>query len=217
MKRIVVLISGRGSNMEALVRCCAAESWPARVVAVISNRPDAAGLEFARAQGIATGVVDHRAHATRGAFDHALREAVAAHAPDLVALAGFMRVLGPVFVHAWAGRLLNIHPSLLPAFPGLHTHRRALEAGCKVAGATVHFVTEALDHGPIVIQSAVPVRPDDTEGTLAARVLVTEHLIYPRAVRWFVEGALELDAGRVRQRDGQAQWLMAEPAAVGGG
>ena len=203
--------------MEALVRCCAAESWPARVVAVISNRPDAAGLECARAFGIATAVVDHRAHATREAFDQALRDAVAAYAPDLVALAGFMRVLGPAFVQAWSGRLLNIHPSLLPAFPGLHTHRHALDAGCKVAGATVHFVTEALDHGPIVIQSAVPVRPDDTEDTLAARVLTTEHLIYPRAVRWFVEGALELDAGRVRQRDGQAQCLMVPdtPAASG--
>ena len=209
MKRIVVLISGRGSNMEALVRACAAERWPARVVAVISHRPDAAGLAHARAQGIATAVVDHRAHATREAFDQALHDAVAAHAPDLVALAGFMRVLGPAFVRAWSGRLLNIHPSLLPAFPGLHTHRRALEAGCKVAGATVHFVTEALDHGPIVIQSAVPVHPDDTEDTLAARVLATEHLIYPRAVRWFVEGALLVDGAQVRQRDGQAQWLMA--------
>ena len=212
MKRIVVLISGRGSNMEALVRCCAAESWPARIVAVISNRPDAAGLAFARSRGIETAVVDHRAQPTREAFDRALRDAVAAHAPDLVVLAGFMRVLGPAFVQAWSGRLLNIHPSLLPAFPGLHTHRRALESGCKVAGATVHFVTEALDHGPIVLQSAVPVRPDDTEDTLAARVLATEHLIYPRAVRWFVEDALELDDGRVRQREGQAQWLMAADA-----
>lgn len=203
--------------MEALVRCCAAESWPARVVAVISNRPDAAGLECARAFGIATAVVDHRAHATREAFDQALRDAVAAYAPDLVALAGFMRVLGPAFVQAWSGRLLNIHPSLLPAFPGLHTHRRALDAGCKVAGATVHFVTEALDHGPIVIQSAVPVRPDDSEDILAARVLTTEHLIYPRAVRWFVEGALELDAGRVRQRDGQAQCLMVPDTPAAGG
>jgi phosphoribosylglycinamide formyltransferase-1 len=205
MKRIVVLISGRGSNMEALVRRRMAESWPAQIVAVLSNRPDAAGLAFARAHGIETAVVDHRTHATREAFDLALHDAVARHAPDLVVLAGFMRVLG----RAWSGRLLNIHPSLLPSFPGLHTHQRALEAGCKVAGATVHFVTEALDHGPIVIQSAVPVHPDDTEDTLAARVLATEHQIYPRAVRWFVDGALEVAGGRVRQRDGQAQWLIA--------
>ena len=208
MKRIVVLISGRGSNMEALVRRRMAESWPAQIVAVLSNRPDAAGLAFARAHGIETAVVDHQTHATREAFDLALHDAVARHAPDLVVLAGFMRVLGPAFVRAWSGRLLNIHPSLLPSFPGLHTHQRALEAGCKVAGATVHFVTEALDHGPIVIQSAVPVHPDDTEDTLAARVLATEHQIYPRAVRWFVDGALEVAGGRVRQRDGQAQWLM---------
>jgi len=209
MKRIVVLISGRGSNMEALVRRRMAESWPAQIVAVLSNRPDAAGLAFARAHGIETAVVDHRTHSTREAFDLALHGAVARHAPDLVVLAGFMRVLGPAFVRAWSGRLLNIHPSLLPSFPGLHTHQRALEAGCKVAGATVHFVTEALDHGPIVIQSAVPVHPDDTEDTLAARVLATEHQIYPRAVRWFVDGALEVAGGRVRQRDGQAQWLIA--------
>lgn len=214
MKRIVVLISGRGSNMEALVRRRMAESWPAQIVAVISHRPDAAGLAFACAHGIETAVVDHRAHATREAFDLALHDAIARHVPDLVVLAGFMRVLGPAFVRAWSGRLLNIHPSLLPSFPGLHTHRRALEAGCKVAGATVHFVTEALDHGPIVIQSAVPVQPEDTEDTLAARVLATEHQIYPRAVRWFVEGALEVAGGRVRQRDGQAQWLMAADSSL---
>ena len=209
MKRIVVLISGRGSNMEALVRACAAERWPARIEAVLSNRPDAAGLAFAARAGIATGVVDHRAHGSREAFDAALAQAVQAHAPDLVVLAGFMRILGPAFVGRYAGRLLNIHPSLLPAFPGLHTHRRALEAGCQVAGATVHLVTAELDHGPIVIQSVVPVRPDDDEHTLAARVLATEHLIYPRAVRWFVEGALEVSGHRVRHRAGEAQWLFA--------
>lgn len=216
MKRIVILISGRGSNMEALLAACDAERWPARVVAVLANRPEAAGLACAQARGIETGVVDHRAFPTRAAFDAALQQAVAAHAPDLVVLAGFMRVLGADFVRAHTSRLLNIHPSLLPAFPGLHTHRRALEAGCKLAGATVHFVTEALDHGPIVLQSVVPVLPDDTEVSLAARVLATEHLIYPRAVRWFVEGALVLENGVVHQRQGQPQWLVASasPAAI---
>lgn len=208
MKRIVILISGRGSNMQALVRACAAERWPARIVAVLSNRPDAAGLAFAAQAGIATAVVDHRAHGTREAFEVALAQAVDAHAPDLVVLAGFMRILGPAFVHRFEGRLLNIHPSLLPAFTGLHTHRRALQAGCKLAGATVHFVTAELDHGPIVIQSAVPVQPDDDEDTLAARVLATEHVIFPRAVRWCVEGALEVAAGRVRHRTGEPQWLL---------
>lgn len=207
MKRIVVLISGRGSNMEALVRACAAERWPARIEAVVSNRPDAAGLAYAARQGIATAVVDHRAHATREAFDGALAQAVDAFSPDCVVLAGFMRILGAAFVDRYAGRLLNIHPSVLPAFPGLHTHRRALEAGCQVAGATVHLVTPELDHGPIVIQSVVPVRGDDDEHTLAARVLATEHLIYPRAVRWFVEDALEVSGHRVRHRGGEPQWF----------
>ncbi len=200
MKRIVILISGRGSNMESIVRSCEAECWRAQVVAVLSNRPEASGLRWAAQRGIATAVVDHRAYAQREAFDLALAEAVDAYSPDLVVLAGFMRVLGPAFVRRHVGRLLNIHPSLLPAFPGLHTHRRALEAGCKVAGATVHVVTEALDHGPIVIQSVVPVLPDDDEATLAARVLATEHRIYPQAVRWFVEDALEWEDGRLRHR-----------------
>ncbi|MFM7705157.1 MAG: phosphoribosylglycinamide formyltransferase, partial [Rubrivivax sp.] len=172
-------------------------------------RPQAPGLAFAAAAGLATGVVDHRSFATREAFDEALAEAVQAHAPDLVVLAGFMRILGPSFVARFEGRLLNIHPSLLPAFAGLHTHRRALEAGCQVAGATVHLVTPALDHGPIVIQSVVPVHPGDDERSLAARVLATEHVIYPRAVRWFLQGALEVSAGRVRHRDGEPQWLFA--------
>ena len=207
MKRIVILISGRGSNMEALVRACAAERWPARIVAVLSNRPEAPGLAFAAEAGIATAVVDHRAHASREAFDAALARAVQDQAPDLVVLAGFMRILGPAFVERFAGRLLNIHPSLLPAFTGLHTHRRALQAGCQVAGATVHLVTAELDHGPIVIQSVVPVHPGDYEQALAARVLATEHVIYPRAVRWFVEGALEMSGGRVRHRGGEPQWL----------
>lgn len=208
MKRIVLLISGRGSNMEAIVQRCAAEGWPAQVVAVISNRPQAKGLEFARAHGIATAVVDHKQYPMRSDFDAALAAAIDAHEPDVVALAGFMRVLGAEFVDHYAGRLLNIHPSLLPAFPGLHTHRAAIEAGCKLAGATVHFVTAQLDHGPIVMQSAVPVRPGDDEAALAARVLATEHVIYPQSLRWFVEGRLVLEGGRVLQRDGASQLLV---------
>jgi phosphoribosylglycinamide formyltransferase-1 len=208
MKRIVLLISGRGSNMEAIVQRCAAEGWPAQVVAVISNRPQARGLEFAQARGIATTVVDHKQYPMRSDFDAALAAAIDAHAPDVVALAGFMRVLGAEFVEHYAGRLLNIHPSLLPAFPGLHTHRAAIEAGCKLAGATVHFVTAQLDHGPIVMQSVVPVRPGDDEAALAARVLATEHVIYPQSLRWFVEGRLALEGGRVLQRDGASQLLV---------
>jgi phosphoribosylglycinamide formyltransferase-1 len=207
MKRIVILISGRGSNMEAIVRRCAEDRWPARVVAVIANRLQAAGLAFAHARGIATAVVDHQAHASREAFDQALAEAIDAHAPDLLVLAGFMRILGAAFVRRYEGRMLNIHPSLLPAFPGLHTHRRVLEAGCKVSGATVHFVTPSLDLGPIVMQSAVPVLADDTEDTLAARVLVTEHRIYPQSVEWFVRGQLRIEHGVVRQIEGAQQLL----------
>ena len=206
-KSIVVLISGRGSNMEAVARACAREGWNARVSAVISNRADAAGLAFAAERGIATAVVDHRAYPSRETFDAALAQAVEAHAPDLLLLAGFMRILTPVFVSRFEGRMLNIHPSLLPLFPGLHTHRRAVEAGCKVAGATVHFVTADLDHGPIVAQAVVPVLCDDDEGTLAARVLEREHVLYPLAVRWFIEGALRVEHGVVRQLRGEAQWL----------
>jgi phosphoribosylglycinamide formyltransferase 1 len=207
-KRIVILISGRGSNMEALVRECALEEWPARVVAVVSNRPDASGLQFAKAQGIDDVVVDHRAFADRAAFDEALARAVDAYQPDLVVLAGFLRILGDDFVRRYEGRLLNIHPSLLPAFTGLHTHRRALEQGCKLAGATVHFVTSQLDHGPIVIQAAVPVLAGDDEAALAARVLAREHVIYPRAVRWFIEGALSLVDGVVTHTGGEPQYLL---------
>lgn len=208
MKNIVILISGRGSNMEAIVQRCAAEAWPARVAAVIANRADAAGLQFAAAQGIATQVVEHRAFATREAFDDALAMAIDAHAPDLVVLAGFMRILGERFAQRYEGRFLNIHPSLLPLFPGLHTHQRAIDAGCKLAGATVHFVTPELDHGPIVIQSVVPLLPDDDARALSERVLATEHRIYPLAVRWFVEGALRIESGLVRQTQGAPQlWL----------
>ena len=205
MKRIVILISGRGSNMGAIQQRCVEQGWPATVVAVIANRADAAGLAYAAGQGVATAVVDHRAHASREAFDAELARVIDSHAPDLVVLAGFMRILGPAFVQRFEGRLLNIHPSLLPAFPGLHTHRRALAAGCKAVGATVHFVTPELDHGPIVMQSVVPVRPGDDEHALAARVLATEHVIYPQAVRWFVEGRLRVEDGVVSHAGGASQ------------
>jgi phosphoribosylglycinamide formyltransferase-1 len=208
MKRIVILISGRGSNMQAIVQACAEQAWPARVVAVIGNRADAQGLDFARQHGIATAVVAHTAFVTRGAFDEALARAVDACAPDLVVLAGFMRILGNDFVARYAGRLLNIHPSLLPAFPGLHTHRRALQSGCKAVGATVHFVTPELDHGPIVMQSVVPVHPGDDEDRLAARVLATEHVIYPLSVRWFAEGQLRIEGNQVIHAAGASQiWI----------
>jgi phosphoribosylglycinamide formyltransferase-1 len=208
MKRIVILISGRGSNMEAIVERRAAEAWNAQIVAVISNRPAAAGLTYAAAKGIATAVIDHKLHITREAFDAELAAAIDAHHPDLVVLAGFMRILTDAFVRRYEGRMFNIHPSLLPAFPGLHTHRRALEAGCKVAGATVHFVTPTLDFGPIVAQATVPVLPDDDEHSLSARVLAREHVMYPLAVRWFVEGKLQLDAhGLVTHTDGESQLL----------
>lgn len=208
MKNIVVLISGRGSNMEAIVQACATEGWNARIAAVVSNQPDASGLAFARARGIATAVVDHREHVSREAFDAALREAIDAFAPSLLVLAGFMRILTPGFVSHYAGRMVNVHPSLLPAFTGLHTHRRAIEAGCKAAGATVHFVTAELDHGPIIAQAVVPVLPGDTEDTLASRVLAREHVLYPRAVRWLVDDLLRVDGATVRHLRGEPQLLV---------
>ncbi|HZF78939.1 MAG TPA: phosphoribosylglycinamide formyltransferase [Rubrivivax sp.] len=208
MKRIVILISGRGSNMEAIVRACTGERWPARVAAVMSNRPDAAGLQFARDSGIDTRVVDHKTFASRDDFDAALAAELDAFSPDVVVLAGFMRILTPSFVARYAGRLVNIHPSLLPAFTGLHTHRRAIEAGCKLAGATVHFVTAELDHGPIIAQAVVPVFPDDSEATLSARVVAKEHLMYPRAIRWFVEGSLQTKQGVVTHDGGETQLLL---------
>ena len=208
MKRIVILLSGRGSNLQAIHQACSTEGWPAQVVAVISNRPTAEGLAWAAAQGLATVALDHRQQASREAFDAALAQSIDAFAPDLVVLAGFMRILGDAFVLRYAGRLLNIHPSLLPAFAGLHTHQRAIDAGCKLAGCTVHLVTPTLDHGPIVAQAMVPVLAGDTAATLAHRVLAAEHVVYPRAIRWFVEGQLLLDGGRVRHRDGASQlWL----------
>jgi phosphoribosylglycinamide formyltransferase-1 len=210
MKKLVILISGRGSNMEAIVRACSREGWPARVAAVIANRPDAAGLEFAASHGIATAVVDHRQFPDRESFDAALAREIDAFAPDLVALAGFMRVLTPGFVDRYAGRMLNVHPSLLPSFAGLKTHQQALDAGVRLHGASVHFVTSQLDHGPIVVQSAVPVLQGDDAAALAGRVLETEHIIYPRAVRWFVEGRLALDGLRVTLTPPEPQWLFAD-------
>ena len=174
MQRIVILVSGRGSNAQAIMQACAAEDWPAQVVAVVTNRPGAAALDGAAQQGIATALVDHTLHGSREAFDAELMRVIDGFRPDLVLLAGFMRILTDGFVQHYAGRLLNIHPSLLPAFAGLHTHRRAIEAGCKLAGATVHVVTPTLDHGPIIAQAVVPVLPGDSEETLAARVLARE-------------------------------------------
>jgi len=197
---VAVLISGRGSNLRSLV----AAGLP--VCAVISNRPDAAGIAFAREAGIATAIIDHAAFATRSAFDEALAAAIEAHDPELVVLAGFMRVLGRSFVERFAGRLVNIHPSLLPAFPGLHTHERALAAGVKVHGATVHFVTAELDSGPILAQVTVPVLPGDDAATLAARVLAEEHVILPRVVRWVLDRRHRLIDGVVTV-DGESQWL----------
>jgi phosphoribosylglycinamide formyltransferase-1 len=208
MKNIVILLSGRGSNMEAIVHACAAEGWEARIAAVLSNRADAPGLAYAQARGIATAAVDHRSFESRAAFDAELARTVETYAPDVLALAGFMRILTPAFVARFEGRIVNVHPSLLPMFPGLHTHRRALEAGCKVAGATIHFVTPELDHGPIIAQAVVPVLAGDTEQSLAQRVLGREHVIYPRAVRWLVDGLLRVDNGVVTQLGGESQlWL----------
>jgi len=197
MKRIVILISGRGSNMQAMLKVAAAERWPAQIAAVISNQPNAAGLDVARAASIATSAINHRDYPDRELFDAALAELIDQHSPDLIVLAGFMRILTPGFVNKYFGRLINIHPSLLPSFPGLHTHQQAIDAGVKVHGATVHFVTAELDHGPIIAQAIVPVLDDDTEDTLAARVLEQEHRIYPQAVLDLISGALKLVDGRV--------------------
>lgn len=192
MKNIVILISGGGSNMAAIVRAAERDRWSerfgARIAAVISNKPEAGGLAIATSHGIETAVVPHKDFPSREAFDEALANAVDAHSPALVVLAGFMRILTPAFVGRYAGRLINIHPSLLPAFPGLNTHQRAIDAGCKVAGVTVHQVTTELDHGPILAQAVVPVLPDDTATSLAGRVLAQEHQLYPRAIAgWLVD------------------------------
>lgn len=194
MKKIVILISGRGSNMQAIVD---AQIPGAQIAAVIANKADASGLVWAAARGIATAVVSHKNYDSRESFDAALAACIDGYAPDLVVLAGFMRILTADFVNHYSGRLLNIHPSLLPAFTGLHTHERALSEGVKVHGCTVHFVTADLDHGPIIIQATVPVLDTDTEEQLSARVLAQEHRVYPQAVRWFVEDRLVLNQGRV--------------------
>jgi phosphoribosylglycinamide formyltransferase-1 len=201
MKNIVILISGRGSNMEAIVRAAQSEAWPARIAAVISNRPDAAGLAFAQAHGIATVVVPSKEFSSRADFDAALQQEIDRFNPDLVVLAGFMRILTAPFVEHYTERMLNIHPSLLPAFPGLATHRQAIEAGVAEHGATVHFVTAELDHGPVVAAATVDVLPGDTEDTLSARVLAKEHELYPYAVRLFVEDRLSIEHGLVRISD----------------
>ncbi len=203
--RLVVLISGSGSNLQAIIDACAGGTIEGEVVAVISNRPDAYGLERARRAGIRAEVLDHTGFADREAFDHALIERIDTHRPDLVILAGFMRILTPISVQHYNGRLLNIHPSLLPDFQGLHTHRRALEAGHTLHGASVHFVTEELDGGPVILRAEVPVLPGDDEQTLAARVLEQEHRIYPTVIQWFAEGRLRLDSTHRVLLDGK--WL----------
>ncbi len=189
MKNIVILISGRGSNMQAIVTAAKTQKWPARIAAVISNRPDAEGLAFAAAEGIPTSVVISKGATSRNEFDTALREKIEQFSPDILVLAGFMRILSAEFVQHYAGRMVNIHPSLLPKYTGLHTHRQVLQAGDKEHGATVHIVTAELDHGPILGQVRVPVLPDDTEMTLADRVLVQEHILYPRVIREMIESA----------------------------
>ncbi len=202
MKSIVILISGRGSNMEAILRARLAENLPVDIRAVISNRPDAKGLQTAALHNISQRMVDHTSYASRDEFDRALADTIDSFQPDLVVLAGFMRVLGADFIAHFPNRIVNIHPSLLPAFPGLHTHRQALAAGVKIHGATVHLVTPNLDCGPIIAQAAVPVMKNDTEHTLAARVLAQEHIIYPRAIGWLATGMVTCvpakmpDAGR---------------------
>jgi len=194
--------------MAELLRACTQEQWPAQIAAVISNRPDAAGLQHAQAHGVPVAVVDHTLYRQdRAAFDAELARQIDRFGPDLVVLAGFLRVLTDGFVERYSGRMLNIHPSLLPSFPGLKTHQQALDAGVKLHGSTVHFVTPTLDHGPIVLQAAVPVRSGDNAQALAERVLEVEHLIYPRAVRWFVEGRLALQSGHVVLTPPEPQWF----------
>ena len=208
MKNIVILISGRGSNMEAIVRAFKREKWSARLCAVISNRADAAGLAFAEKEGIPTRVVPHKDYPDRDSYDAALQKAIDEHHPDLVVLAGFMRILTDGFVNHYTGRMINIHPSLLPSFRGLHTHRQAIEAGVRVHGATVHFVTPELDGGPIIAQAVVPVLPGDDENSLADRVLEQEHRLYPRVIGWFVEGKLAYTRdGKVGVADDVAESL----------
>ncbi len=213
--RVAVLISGRGSNMAALIEAAKAQDYPAEIALVVSNRPDAGGLATARANGIATEVVDHTTYGKdRAAFERALQGVLEKHRIALVCLAGFMRLLTPWFVTQWQERLINIHPALLPAFKGLDTHKRALEAGVKIHGATVHFVVPEMDSGPIVAQGAVAVREDDTEATLAARVLAVEHRLYPLALKLLAEGRLRVEGSRCRiGGDGTGDGVLLVPPA----
>lgn len=211
MKRIVVLVSGRGSNMMAIAQACEREGWQARIVAVIVDRQDTQGEVRAREMGLDVILVDARAHASRAAYEAAMAHAVEALQPDLIVLAGYLRILPAAFVERWSGRVMNIHPSLLPAFIGLNTHQRALQAGVKLHGATVHYVVAQLDAGPVIAQAALSVRPDDDETSLAARVLTLEHRLYPAAVRWHCEGRLRIDGPRVQlmnpgMHEAQAWW-----------
>ncbi len=208
LKNIVVLISGRGSNLRAVVEACAAEGWPASIAGVLADRPHAAGLAYAAQIGIATACVEPGAFASRAAFCDEIARVVDAWAPDAVVLAGFMRILDAALVRRYEGRLINIHPSLLPAFAGLHTHRRALDAGCKLAGATVHFVSTGLDAGPIIAQAAVPVRADDDEASLAARVLEREHVLLPLALGWLLRDELRIVGARVVHIRGVPQAIL---------
>jgi phosphoribosylglycinamide formyltransferase-1 len=197
-KRVAILISGRGSNMMALVEAARAPDYPAEIVSIIASRPDAAGLAWAKAQGLPTVAVDHKSYATREAFDETVHAALVEARTDLIALAGFMRIQSAAFVQKWQGRQLNIHPSLLPLFKGLHPHKQALDAGVKISGCSVHFVTEEMDSGPIIAQAAVPVLDGDTPETLAERILVAEHKLYPHALALVASGRAILDGGRVR-------------------
>jgi phosphoribosylglycinamide formyltransferase-1 len=195
-RKVAVLISGRGSNMRALAKACEAPDYPAEIVLVLSNRADAAGLEFARGAGIPTAVLSHKDFPDRASFDSAMDAEIRRHGAELICLAGFMRLLDSRFIEAWQDRMINIHPSLLPSFPGLDTHRRALEMGVKLAGCTVHFVRPEMDTGPIIAQAAVPVMPDDSPESLAARILEQEHIIYPMALRLVAEGRVRVDGER---------------------
>ncbi len=207
MHSIVSLISGRGSNFEAIYKAAKAKSWDVRFTGLIANQPEAKGLEFAKSVGIPTAVIHHRSYPSREAFDEALMQQIDAFGADLVVLAGFMRILTPGFIEHYEGRMMNIHPSLLPRFPGLHTHERALEAGDRVHGATVHFVSAGVDEGPIICQSEVPVLATDTPSELAARVLKTEHQIYPLAVEWFIQGRLQIAGNRVSVDPPELQYI----------
>lgn len=207
MHSIVSLISGRGSNFEAIYKAAKAKSWDVRFTGLIANQPEAKGLEFAKSVGIPTAVIHHRSYSSREAFDGALMQQIDAFGADLVVLAGFMRILTPGFIQHYEGRMMNIHPSLLPRFPGLHTHERALEAGDRVHGATVHFVSAGVDEGPIICQSEVLVLPTDTPSELAARVLKTEHQIYPLAVEWFIQGRLQIAGNRVDVDPPELQYI----------